>query len=76
MEARRVLEKIQAAPFSEITTLYPDGNTRSIDGLDGGTVTVRYTDPSADPLYVQATIAWTSPDLGGMQRTFTTVRTE
>jgi Tfp pilus assembly protein PilV len=76
IEARRVLEQIQASPFAEITTLYPPGSTRALVTLPSGQLTVNYVDPAADPLFVQATLAWTSADLGPMSRTFTTVRTE
>ena len=75
-EAKKVLEKVQAAPFKDITRLYPDKTSQSVSCLQGGLVTVDYTGTSADPLYLQVNLSWISPDLGPMTRSFVTVRTE
>ena len=75
-EVQKVLEKFQATPFHEIVDTYPEGTELTVDGLAEGTITVNYADPAADPLAIQATLAWESPELGSMQRVFDTVRTE
>jgi prepilin-type N-terminal cleavage/methylation domain-containing protein len=75
-EVRKVLEKVQAAPFKDILTLYPDKSTTSAYGLTNGLIRVNYVDATADPLYMQVSLTWDSPDLGPIARTFVTVRTE
>jgi type II secretory pathway pseudopilin PulG len=75
-EARRVLEKVQAAKFKDIVVLYPNGSAAPIISLPGGKVTTTYENPAADPLILRAVLTWDSPDLGPMMRTFFTVRTE
>ncbi|HVR73156.1 MAG TPA: type II secretion system protein, partial [Planctomycetota bacterium] len=67
--ARRMLEKVQAAPFSEILTLYPTSYVESITDLPGGTLSITYVDPAADPLEIQASLTWESAEMGTMQRT-------
>ena len=74
--ARRMLEKIQAAPFSEILTLYPASYVEPIVDLPGGVLGITYVDPTTDPLEIQASLTWQSPEMGTMQRTFNTLRTE
>jgi prepilin-type N-terminal cleavage/methylation domain-containing protein len=76
LEARKVLEKFQALPFNSIVTTYPQGAQIPIAGLPSGKIAVSYVDPVADPLVIQADLTWQSPDLGAMQRTFNTIRTE
>lgn len=74
--AQRVMERIQATPFKDILELYPPSMERPIPELHDGKVTITYDDPEGDPLVVHAEVAWQSPDLGSMSRTFTTSRTE
>jgi hypothetical protein len=76
LEVKKVLERVQATPFTEILTVYPPGTSQPVPALDGGQIAVNYADPTADPLEVQVTLSWSSPDLQNMQKTFTTVRTE
>ena len=76
IEARKVLEKIQALPFKDIILTYPQGARIPIAGLPSGRIDISYVDPAADPLIIQADLTWQSSDLGAMQRTFNTVRTE
>jgi len=75
-EVRRVVERIESMPFSTITSSYPQYSEYTIAGLKDGKIAVSYADPAADPLQVQVTLTWTSPDLGSMTRTFTTARTQ
>ena len=75
-ETRKVLEKIQCVPFFQITTIYPDGIDIPLPALDQGLLTVSYDDPTEDPLVVRADLTWNSPELGTMNRSFVTVRTE
>ena len=75
-EARRVLEKVHAVPFKDVTTLYADGLEYIIPTLPEGKVRTSYEDPNSDPLVLRVAISWESPELGSMQRTFFTVRTE
>ena len=76
MEVRRVLEKVHALPFNKIVSTHPDGQTIGLGSLPSGQLVIDYADPAADPLVLTATLSWESPDLGTMQRTYTTVRTE
>lgn len=76
LAARRILEQIQATPFNDIVANFPDGSVRVIPELQGGAITISYADPAADPLVVRANLTWESPEVGTMQRTFDTVRTE
>lgn len=76
ISARRVLERIQASPFSDITETYPEGHVEPIIGLTNGRITVTYADPTSDPLIVSVNLAWENDDIGPLERTFTTVRTE
>jgi len=73
---RNILESVHATPFNEIVNRYPDGGVIPIPALPGGQVTISYTDPTADPLYMQLDLSWNSPENGLMQKTFYTVRTE
>lgn len=75
-EAQRMLEEIQATPFNEIVTLYPDGTVRPIPSLPNGEVLVSYTDVDSDPLRIHVDVRWSSLEIGDMSRTFHTVRTE
>ena len=74
--ARNVLEQVHATPFNELATLYPDGTTIAVEGLESGEVAVSYPDPAADPLEMRLTLSWESPDLGEMSETFITMKTE
>ena len=74
--AKRVLEKVQATPFHEILTMYPNGSIQAIPQLPGGMIVVTYADPDADPLFLRADLSWNSPEVGPMSRRFETVRTE
>ena len=74
--AKRALERIQAAPFKDLTTLYPPSYTEKVTGLQGGTLSITYADPAADPLLIQADLSWVDEMGNSMQRTFNTVRTE
>jgi hypothetical protein len=76
LAARRILEQVQATPFNDIVQNFPDGSVRVIPELEGGVITISYADPAADPLVLRANLTWESPELGTMQRTFDTVRTE
>jgi prepilin-type N-terminal cleavage/methylation domain-containing protein len=75
-EAKRVMEKVQAVPFKDVTRIYPNGRVIVIGVLPNGTITTTYSDPAADPLVLRAVLSWDSPDLGTMTREFYTVRTE
>lgn len=75
-EAKRVLEKVHAIPFKDVTTVYPHGREVVVSALPQGKITTTYEDPLADPLVMRAVLTWESPDLGQMLRTFFTVRTE
>jgi prepilin-type N-terminal cleavage/methylation domain-containing protein len=75
-EARKVLEKVHAVPFRNVTRIYPNGREVIVNNLKDGKVTTTYEDPAADPLVLRAVLTWSSPDLGAMQRTYYTVRTE
>ena len=76
LEARKVLEKFQALPFKDILKTYPQATSIGVPALPGGNIVISYADPAADPLVIQANLTWQSADLGLMQRTFNTVRTE
>lgn len=71
-----VLERIHATPFNDLQTLYPDGQTAAVSELPGGQLTISYVDPTTDPVILNLTLAWDSPQIGPVTRTFTTVRTE
>ena len=75
-EVRNMLEKVHAAPFNEITTLYPAGTVIPISDLDDGQIVVDYDDPDADPLMMRLEMSWNSEDLGTVTRSYFTVRTE
>ena len=74
--AKRILERIQATPYKDIVTLYPQSYSEVITGLNAGSITITYVDPAADPLLIQADLTWNDPESGTLQRTFNTVRTE
>lgn len=74
--AKKVLEKVQATPFHEIVTAYPNGSIHAIPDLPSGRIVVTYADPDADPLFLRADLSWDSPEVGPMSRRFETVRTE
>ena len=57
--ARKVLEKVQATPFHEIVTAYPNGDIHAIPDLPSGRIVVTYADPDADPLFLRG-----GPELG------------
>ncbi|MBI4585077.1 MAG: prepilin-type N-terminal cleavage/methylation domain-containing protein [Planctomycetes bacterium] len=76
LATKRVLEKIQATPFKDILAIYPQSSSIAIPELPNGSLVLTYTDPSADPLVIQANLTWESPEIGTLQRTFHTVRTE
>lgn len=73
---RDAMERVQATPFSELLTLYPDGSVLPVATLADGEITVSYADPAADPLLITFALTWDSPDVGPMERTYLTVRTE
>ena len=75
-EVKKVLERIHATPFNDLLTLYPPGTSQPMTGLASGQLVVNYVDPAADPLEIQVTFSWSSPNLGSMKKTFTTARTE
>jgi Ni/Fe-hydrogenase subunit HybB-like protein len=75
LSAKKVLEKIQATPFTQIVTTYPQSYVETIPGLPSGGITITYADPTADPLLIQVGLAWTNAQAGTIQRTFDTVRT-
>ena len=75
-EARKVLEQVQTAPFSKLLTDFPPGLEIPVDELPEGKLVVSYADPQADPLIVQVDLVWNSPEIGRMQRSFHTARTE
>ena len=75
-EAQKVLEKVHAVPFNDITTIYPDEASLAIANLTNGIVTVTYDDVTADPLFVRLTVAWDGQDGGNYARSFLTVKTE
>ena len=69
-QVRNVLEQIQATPFSDLPTLYADGQVLSIPNLENGQILIEYGDPATDPLVIQATLSWDSEDMGTVTRTF------
>ena len=73
--AKNVLEKIQATPFTQIVTTYPQSYVETIPELPSGGLTITYTDPTADPLLIEVGLAWQNAEAGSIQRTFNTVRT-
>lgn len=75
-EAEKVLEGIRTMPFADVVEEYPAGSETSLPALPGGKVVVSYEDPDADPLVVRVDLSWTSAELGEIQRTFNTARTE
>lgn len=75
-EVSNILERVHSTPYADLTTLYPDGSTIAVDHLDNGELTIGYEDPSADPLLMNVTISWESPQVGPMTRTFVTVKTK
>lgn len=75
-EVQKVLEQFQATPFDALLDSYPPGWAQTIPELPSGSINVSYTDPTADPLLIHATLSWVSPELGDMQLNFDTVRTE
>ena len=74
--AGNVLERVQVTPYSELVTTYPDGVQLVLAGVEAGTLTITYEDTTADPLQVRITANWTIPDLGPIERIFSTTRTE
>jgi len=74
--AKKVLEKVQATPFHQIVTAYPNGSIHPIPELPAGRIVVTYADPAADPLFLRADLSWNSREVGPMSRRFETVRTE
>jgi type II secretory pathway pseudopilin PulG len=74
-EARRVIEKVHAVPYSQVTVLFPDDAEIALPSLPDGKLTVDYPDPAADPLVCQFVLEWDSPSLGTMRRAFTTAVT-
>lgn len=75
LSAKKVLEKIQATPFTQIVTTYPQSYAEAIPELPSGGLTITYVDPAADPLLIQVGLAWQSAQGGLLERTFDTVRT-
>ena len=75
LSARKVLEKIQATPFSDIVTTYPQSHVETIPELPSGELTITYADPTADPLLIEVGLAWQNAQGGLIERTFDTVRT-
>ena len=76
MAARKVLEKIQATPFTEILNTYPQSHVEPITELPSGTLTISYADPAADPLVMRVDLSWENAQAGTLERTFDTVRTK
>jgi len=79
-EARRIIEVIQWAPLDTITSMFPSGAEIPVNSiyaglLQNGKFVVTYDDPSEDPLRLQMSLSWDSPDLGHMSRTFYSART-
>lgn len=75
-EVQKVLERVHATPFVEILDEFPAGSVIPIIPLPDGSIAVEYDDPAADPLVLEVTLSWSSPELGAMTRVFTTLRTE
>ena len=73
---RDLMERVHATTFSEIPDLYPDGTVVALAALDDGEVTIGYEDINADPLVISFDLAWDSEQIGQMNRTFVTVKTE
>lgn len=73
---RDLMERVHATPFSEVPVLYPDGTVVTLAALENGDVTIAYEDITADPLIISFDLAWNSPQIGSMSRTFVTVKTE
>jgi prepilin-type N-terminal cleavage/methylation domain-containing protein len=74
-EARRILEKVHAVPFTKVQDLFPDGIEIPIAALPDGKIVTSYVDPATDPLVMRAVLTWDSPNVGPMMRTFFTVMT-
>ena len=75
-QVQDALERVQVLPFSEVTTEFPAGSTIDLEGVETGAITVTYEDVNADPLQLRMTANWTIPDLGPVERIFSTTRTE
>ncbi len=80
-DLKDVLEKIRSVAFSDIITVFPDGEVLDLDIVGGAALTdevVVVTYPhgtTADPLWIDATITWTNRHSGTRTYTFSTIRT-
>lgn len=76
LEARRVVDKLHAVPFTAIPTMYPVGYRISVSKLTSGQITVNHAEPTPDPLEVDVTLTWNGELGEGFSRTFRTMRTK
>lgn len=79
-DLKDVLEKIKNVAFSDITTVFPDGQAISSDVIGGfllnnEAIVVSYPQGITNPLQIQVTITWTGKDQRNYSKTFSTVRT-
>lgn len=74
MEAERVLERLLAVPFSDLTVTYPQDTVLPISTVPNGEARIHYEDPAANPLTIELNVLWQSPDSGAMSRRFVTAR--
>ena len=75
-QVQNTLERLQVTPYSDIVTAFPAGVQLALTDVESGTLTITYEDPTADPLQIRVTANWTIPDLGPVERIFSTTRTE
>jgi type II secretory pathway pseudopilin PulG len=73
---QRTLEEIHATPFNDLLDQFPDGSDEIVPDLPDGSLAVSYADPTADPLEIELTLSWMSPEIGAMEVVFNTLRTE
>jgi type II secretory pathway pseudopilin PulG len=74
--ARSAIEAVHSTAFPDVLEKYPQGSTESVPALPGGQLQFSYEDPAADPLRVRIDLTWSSLDLGTVQRSFFTAKTE
>ena len=83
-EAERIIERIQAAPFSTVLTSYPQGHVIRLPSLEDGSVTIQYADVPTEPLDIttdlldiSVTVTWPNPrDDFETTRTFRTLKAQ
>ncbi|MBI1850906.1 MAG: prepilin-type N-terminal cleavage/methylation domain-containing protein [Planctomycetes bacterium] len=72
------LEDLQSTPFANIVTKFP--NNQRINKFEGlhlqrERITVHYTNPASDPLYVTLTVTWRDAKARNVSESLMTART-